>query len=751
MTHLNMDDLHERCQRLQTLLQNIDPSINIEDLIGNGVDSTTRYGHDRKQSSGAESSGVATPEEEEGGNESDTEEDANPCRFEWHEGEPGKGGADGNALADGMAGLNIDSREVGYLGRSSAAALLRHVYRLLKAHERTTGTAAGSDFEYILTSPMPSPKISSAEKGMYLTWNEDQLINSYFRYYHSSYPIVHEALFREKVSKWKSNELKAQPNTHWHTLYRMVLVTGAMSSVTNHNDPSALVDTKLYEMVKETFFRLEFFSYGTLEGVQALALMGAYLQKRDNPNTGYNCLGMAMRMALGLGLHRDVSESKGPTLGMEIRRRIWWTLYILDVGASITFGRPTIPSDKVFTKIPINVIDYHITDRNALLPPPCSEVTVYSGMIAHAHLSILMNRIHLNFFIHPRSLSSCRLPLSRELISKFDEQITRWEKALPPYFADRRPEQWFAAPKAVVEWKAANLRMLMYKCFLDCLSYSPSDRPAPTTPPMPEARQTHIALLPEVRKCLTFALSTISSIRKFTNAHNPLWHGVGWYATYYVFQAALVLVTAILSVPRDASVAVWKDGVLDAIRCLRILETSTANASRVAVVVRWCLSRIEGGEVQRPCVGIFDNPVEECRITVNEFRQQMEMEYNGIVSGGIGVEDWNQGYMFGQGGFGGTGFFGQYEVPTPPEMDVPVQLASGMTMAGEFWGDALQEAGLGLGLGMQQHTGQQLHQQHTTHPQAHPQAHTAHTGQHHQQHPQQQQQSYSRMQPGYGV
>lgn len=108
---------------------------------------------------------------------------------------------------------------------------------------------------------------------MYLSWNEDQLINSYFRYYHSSYPIVHETLFREKVSKWKSNELKAHPNTHWHTLYRMVLVTGAMASVTNHNDPSALVDTKLYEMVKETFFRLEFFSYGTLEGVQALTLM----------------------------------------------------------------------------------------------------------------------------------------------------------------------------------------------------------------------------------------------------------------------------------------------------------------------------------------------------------------------------------------------------------------------------------------------------------------------------------------------
>lgn len=112
-----MDDLHDRCQRLQSLLQSIDPSIDVEDLLGDPASSNTRYGHERKQSSGAESSGVATPEEDPG--ESDNEEDMNPNKFEWHEGDPASIGSDGTgaALADGMAGLNIDSREVGYLGR----------------------------------------------------------------------------------------------------------------------------------------------------------------------------------------------------------------------------------------------------------------------------------------------------------------------------------------------------------------------------------------------------------------------------------------------------------------------------------------------------------------------------------------------------------------------------------------------------------------------------------------------------------
>jgi hypothetical protein len=81
-----MDDLHDRCQRLQSLLQSIDPSIDVEDLICGSLPSTTRYGHDRKQSSGAESSGVATPEEED--HDSDGEEDMNQCKFEWHEGNP---------------------------------------------------------------------------------------------------------------------------------------------------------------------------------------------------------------------------------------------------------------------------------------------------------------------------------------------------------------------------------------------------------------------------------------------------------------------------------------------------------------------------------------------------------------------------------------------------------------------------------------------------------------------------------------
>jgi hypothetical protein len=89
-------------------------------------------------------------------------------------------------------------------------------------------------------------------------------------------------------------------------------------------------------------------------------MKGNYLQKRDRPNTGYNFIGIAYRMALGLGLHR---EPPGATIGPEPfsnqrRRVMWWITYCFDSGFSFTTGRPIMVSDSfIETKLPRNVDD----------------------------------------------------------------------------------------------------------------------------------------------------------------------------------------------------------------------------------------------------------------------------------------------------------------------------------------------------------------------------------------------------------
>lgn len=47
-------------------------------------------------------------------------------------------------------------------------------------------------------------------------------------------------------------------------------------------------------------------------------------------------------MALSLGLHKEFPQWKISLLAREMRRRVWWGVYIFDSGASITFGRPVL-------------------------------------------------------------------------------------------------------------------------------------------------------------------------------------------------------------------------------------------------------------------------------------------------------------------------------------------------------------------------------------------------------------------------
>jgi hypothetical protein len=60
-------------------------------------------------------------------------------------------------------------------------------------------------------------------------------------------------------------------------------------------------------------------------------LISNYQQKRNKPNSGYNYTGLAVRMAMGLGLHKEFQDWNISPLKMEIRRRVWWTLCILDI------------------------------------------------------------------------------------------------------------------------------------------------------------------------------------------------------------------------------------------------------------------------------------------------------------------------------------------------------------------------------------------------------------------------------------
>ncbi|KJR83585.1 uncharacterized protein SPSK_10567 [Sporothrix schenckii 1099-18] len=83
---------------------------------------------------------------------------------------------------------------------------------------------------------------------------------------------------------------------------------------------------------------------GSILGVETLAYVGYFLQNMNRRDAAYLYIGIALRMAISLGLHQEVpSSASSPALSpadREHRRRVWWSIYSLDRILSLKSGHP---------------------------------------------------------------------------------------------------------------------------------------------------------------------------------------------------------------------------------------------------------------------------------------------------------------------------------------------------------------------------------------------------------------------------
>jgi transcriptional regulatory protein GAL4 len=269
----------------------------------------------------------------------DWDERENPMDPEWLSVE----NSDEIAFVDGMASLSIHEHDTGYLGVASGAALLRIIKPAVSSNA--------------LKAPVQSPSRPEGQKNssnLNIQPNSnihilDAMIDGYFRTYHISYPTIHEPRFRAQYS-----EVIPKPKGNgWKALVYMIAAVGAFSSATS---PGA-ADVALFNAARSQISMNDLES-GNISLIQLLTLMSNYLQKRNKPNSGYNYLGLALRMAMGLGLHKEFPKWDISPLQMEIRRRVWWTLFVFDIGATITFSRPIgWPHEGIEVALPLNIHD----------------------------------------------------------------------------------------------------------------------------------------------------------------------------------------------------------------------------------------------------------------------------------------------------------------------------------------------------------------------------------------------------------
>jgi len=189
-----------------------------------------------------------------------------------------------------------------------------------------------------------------------------------------------------------------------------------------------------------------------------------------------------------------------------------------------------------------------------------SYPTTYSAIIAQANLARIANKVF-------GSVHGSNGIFDHQVTLGMEQQVLAWKGALPPYFFSTNAPEWFRGPRAVVLWKAQNLRLLLWRG---------GQRSDGIWPDKAEA----------TRKCQLAAIETIHDISTFIKNHAKIIHlGLSWYATYFLFQATLVLLQSPEQALEDGTSSIWSASMTEARNCLSDLGGKNGAAKRCIAVL----------------------------------------------------------------------------------------------------------------------------------------------------------------------
>jgi transcriptional regulatory protein GAL4 len=419
-------------------------------------------------------------------------------------------------LTDGMATLTANDTNTGFLGSVSGASLLRLIASSsngepaqpgFKTEQRDQRMSEIRDY----ASPGPALRAQPLLTRQFV----DTLIDAYFLHYHTTFPILHEPTFREHY-----RNLSNMPKGTWHVLSNLVAALGSFVSSPCSDD----THITLFNAVKSSL-SIESLEAGSLGLVQAFAMAANYLQKRNRPNSGYSYGGLALRLATSLGLHKEVHGWQTTPLKKEIRRRVWWCLCVLDVGATVTYGRPlNWPRVGVDTPFPLNIREGDLLATSTEPPPEIHEGTPYTYITTQSSYHLRTMRIY-------DRLISTPIPTADELICLDDDCIEGWRKSLPSYYCDEDLPMSHEAflGHSMGRWRYRVMRVVMYRPFFLRWAqhgFLPLDRSA--TVVSPGAVKFTNAENEATKRCLKASEECIACLFRFwtTATHTRL---AAWY------------------------------------------------------------------------------------------------------------------------------------------------------------------------------------------------------------------------------
>ncbi|KAL4923252.1 putative C6 transcription factor [Aspergillus undulatus] len=386
-------------------------------------------------------------------------------------------GIDHNAVGELVGFLAINSSEApAYIGSSSGLSLAANLGEMVQATVwnqvlspsrnqpsvsdavRSNDPAPADAISGLPPQPTPSDKAPGLDRPRTLRMEEllaksteppndemgGRILHAYLTRLHVRYPFLdRKELWRLHEDRWLLAKTKREELTKserfgifkLYLTYAIGATTMQLSEKYDYVPPERFYITALQQVPAMCETR-------SVENVEAMTLLVVYHLRSASSQGVWYMVGLAMRTAIDLGLHRKANEINLDPITAQMRRRLFWTVYYLERVVSVSLGRPFSIADRhIDLPLPVDVDD-DIRDP-ALLPPATASPT---GLESNSNGNTPKPRItSLTFSIYLITL--------RRIDSRIQHKIYRADR--PLHSLRSKMDRLFLE---LEEWKASALQ-----------------------------------------------------------------------------------------------------------------------------------------------------------------------------------------------------------------------------------------------------------------------------------------------------
>ncbi|KAI1102907.1 fungal-specific transcription factor domain-containing protein [Jackrogersella minutella] len=442
---------------------------------------------------------------------------------------------------------------------------------------------------------------------------EEYFLNLYWQSYHTSLVVLYEDDFRQHYkSLWVGSGKKRKPSALVDIVIALCLQYGMAQGRAKSNASIRSVDVDINDATLagrrhycrcQTLLASEMES-PTLSTLQCNILSVIWLCCASFQNMADSTLALTSRTAQMLGLHLPPPQDM-PQREKELRKRLWWSIYVLETKTSMKLGRPfMLHLSHVGAGLPSD--DLQAAEQSGSDFAPLDDNTTWLSWDLHnTKLVLAVRNVYTAFYdtymdiFNSDSIAVPTIEMYADSLSTHMGALEQWKQDVPtalkigrrnhgtPFSTDRSPLDiekfaplWVQRQRLLLELSYHNLCANLYRPFLWLRSVA-----LLSLPPILAWTSESTPLTDSCNhRCASHAMASTHIMRQILSTTDLL---TGWHEAFqWQWNCAMTLVGFVLSYPHDELTPAVRDAINASIDVLGIFGNSFAVAASAAEVVR---------------------------------------------------------------------------------------------------------------------------------------------------------------------